>query len=48
MRLMEVQRGVDLKRVQTWLGHKRIETTLIYAKLGTGTSTFALTSSETC
>ncbi|MDX0455467.1 tyrosine-type recombinase/integrase [Sinorhizobium medicae] len=31
-----VQRGVDLKRVQTWLGHKRIETTLIYAKLGTG------------
>jgi integrase len=31
-----VQNGVDLKRVQTWLGHKRIETTLIYAKLGTG------------
>jgi len=31
-----VQAGVDLKRVQTWLGHKRIETTLIYAKLGTG------------
>lgn len=31
-----VQGGVDLKRVQTWLGHKRIETTLIYAKLGTG------------
>ncbi|WP_138144705.1 site-specific integrase [Brucella sp. 10RB9215] len=31
-----VQAGVDLKRVQTWLGHKSIETTLIYAKLGTG------------
>lgn len=31
-----VQNGVDLKRVQTWLGHKRIETTLIYAKLATG------------
>lgn len=31
-----VQAGIDLKRVQTWLGHKSIETTLIYAKLGTG------------
>ncbi|WP_315923342.1 DNA-directed RNA polymerase [Mesorhizobium sp. SP-1A] len=31
-----VQAGVDLKRIQNWLGHKRIETTLKYAKLGTG------------
>lgn len=31
-----VQSGVDLKRIQMWLGHKRIETTLKYAKLGTG------------
>ncbi|AIK68482.1 putative integrase [Mesorhizobium phage vB_MloP_Lo5R7ANS] len=31
-----VQNGVDLKRIQTWLGHKRIETTLKYAKLATG------------
>ncbi|WP_257285086.1 site-specific integrase [Endozoicomonas sp. SESOKO1] len=28
-----VQAGVDLRRVQTWLGHKRIETTLKYAHL---------------
>lgn len=32
----QVQRGVDLKRVQKWLGHKRIETTLIYAHLAPG------------
>jgi integrase len=31
-----VQNKVDLKRVQTWLGHLHIETTLIYAKLATG------------
>lgn len=31
-----VQKTGDLKRVQKWLGHKRIETTLIYAKLATG------------
>jgi len=28
-----VQAGVDLRRVQEWLGHKRIETTLCYAHL---------------
>lgn len=28
-----VQTGVDLRRVQTWLGHKRIETTLRYSHL---------------
>lgn len=27
------QSGVDLRRIQVWLGHKRIETTLIYAHL---------------
>lgn len=28
-----VQRGVDLRRVQTWMGHKSIATTIRYAKL---------------
>jgi|GEM_PF-3354446 len=28
-----VQRGVDLRRVQTWMGHKAIATTIRYAKL---------------
>ncbi|TBR27514.1 MAG: site-specific integrase [Reyranella sp.] len=28
-----VQRGVDLRRVQIWMGHKSIQTTLRYAKL---------------
>lgn len=28
-----VQRGVDLRRVKEWMGHKSIETTLRYAKL---------------
>lgn len=28
-----VQRGADLRRVQTWMGHARIEMTLRYAKL---------------
>lgn len=28
-----VQRGVDLRRVQAWMGHKSITTTLRYAKL---------------
>lgn len=28
-----VQRGVDLRRVQAWMGHKSIQTTLRYAKL---------------
>ncbi|MER8723121.1 tyrosine-type recombinase/integrase [Mesorhizobium sp. M0195] len=31
-----VKNGVDLKRIHTWLGHKRIETTPKYAKLATG------------
>lgn len=28
-----VQRGVDLRRVQVWMGHKAIATTIRYAKL---------------
>jgi hypothetical protein len=28
-----VQRGVDLRRVQAWMGHRAIQTTLRYAKL---------------
>ena len=28
-----VKAGVDLRRIQRWLGHKTIQTTLIYAKL---------------
>lgn len=28
-----VQRGVDLRRVQAWMGHRSIQTTLRYAKL---------------
>ncbi len=28
-----VQRGVDLRRVQTWMGHKAISTTIRYAHL---------------
>ncbi len=32
----QVQRGVNLRKVQQWLGHKNIETTLIYAHLAPG------------
>lgn len=32
----QVQAGVDIKRVQTWLGHRNIATTLIYAHLAPG------------
>jgi hypothetical protein len=31
-----VQAGVDIVRVQKWLGHKDIKTTMIYAKLAPG------------
>lgn len=30
-----VQRGVDLRRVKDWMGHKTIQTTMIYAHLAT-------------
>lgn len=31
-----VQRGVDLRRVRDWMGHKSIKTTMIYAHLAPG------------